>query len=458
MRLTTFRIFILLKSFELLLLNGSFALFVYLKRGRLDFDAELLRFLILTSISWLLVYYYRRETYDAGVIHKFRFHTRRYLYFIGVYSFILLLIQSPFESRFILLGSLGLFYVLNLLLNKVLLYLILIRNRDGKYLKKSLIIGFGRTGQKLASIISEKPELGYGVVGFLDDFQTEVDRPELILGTCKDFERIIRGSSIREIFLAIPITQKEKIKHILSIADHNGIRVRLIPDYYHHFQETYRYGRIGDLPIIRIREIPLDNVLNKFAKRTFDIAFSLLALIVLAPILFLVGVMIRIDSRGPIFYTPFRLGENGERFKCFKFRTMTADSSVSLNPTLSTVQDDPRITRIGRFLRKWSIDELPQFLNVLVGQMSVVGPRPHRLSLNKDLQEEVNGYMVRHYVKPGITGWAQVNGWRGPTETHEQKMQRTKHDIWYLKNWTFFLDVRIIIETLVGRNTKRNTF
>jgi lipopolysaccharide/colanic/teichoic acid biosynthesis glycosyltransferase len=160
---------------------------------------------------------------------------------------------------------------------------------------------------------------------------------------------------------------------------------------------------------------------------------------------------VKASSRGPVFYVPARIGLGGKEFGCLKFRSMVVDDSKDHN-LKSTVVGDSRITKTGIFLRKYSLDELPQFINVLLGEMSVVGPRPHRAFLNEDMQKKVEGYMLRHYIKPGITGWAQVNGWRGPTETLEQKEQRTNHDLWYIDNWSFWLDIRIVLLTLIGKS------
>ena len=180
-----------------------------------------------------------------------------------------------------------------------------------------------------------------------------------------------------------------------------------------------------------------------------------MTVIVLSFHLFLIiAILIYLDTRGPILYKPIRKGEGGKPFKCYKFRTMSV-SDNPLNGTKSTIIDDPRITKIGKFLRKIDLDELPQFYNVLMGDMSVIGPRPHRVHLQNDFRKSVNNYMVRSYIKPGISGWAQVNGWRGPTDTEEQKNERVKHDLWYLENWSFWLDLKIVFLTIFGRHNHK---
>lgn len=191
-------------------------------------------------------------------------------------------------------------------------------------------------------------------------------------------------------------------------------------------------------------------------KRLFDIFFSIFAMILVSPLLIIIGLLVKLTSKGPVLYVAERVGIGGDIFKMYKFRTMR--HSGKSQEAFSTRENDSRITPLGHFLRKSNLDELPQFLNVLKGEMSVVGPRPHRVYLDKKLRNEVDKYKIRYYIKPGITGWAQVNGWRGPTNTEEQKIQRTLHDIWYIKNWSFRLDLKIILLTMIGEKTRKNAF
>jgi putative colanic acid biosynthesis UDP-glucose lipid carrier transferase len=214
---------------------------------------------------------------------------------------------------------------------------------------------------------------------------------------------------------------------------------------------------LGAIPLLDVRNVPLHNYSNRFWKRAFDLVFTSIALILLLPIFIIVAILIKLDSPGPIFYTPVRLGVNGKPFKLYKFRSMS-ESDDALAGTKSTVLNDKRVTRLGKFLRKSNLDELPQLYNVLMNEMSIVGPRPHRVHLNRDLQKKMSTYMVRHFVKPGITGWAQVNGWRGPTENRLQYMGRTLHDIWYIENWSFFIDIYIIFLTAFGKKSRKNAF
>jgi exopolysaccharide biosynthesis polyprenyl glycosylphosphotransferase len=201
----------------------------------------------------------------------------------------------------------------------------------------------------------------------------------------------------------------------------------------------------------------MDSYISRFWKRVFDVIFSFIALLITFPILLLVAIAIKLDSKGPVFYRPVRLGKRGTEIRIYKFRSMKHNQTAA-DRTKSTALNDDRITRVGKIIRKYSLDELPQFINVLIGDMSVVGPRPHRLDLNKRFQQTTQNYLVRHYVKPGITGWAQVNGWRGPTETKYQYIGRTLHDLWYIEHWNFALDLYIIFLTIFGKGTRNNAF
>jgi putative colanic acid biosynthesis UDP-glucose lipid carrier transferase len=215
--------------------------------------------------------------------------------------------------------------------------------------------------------------------------------------------------------------------------------------------------RYGHIDAVNVRQLPLDETYAFFLKNSFDKIFSAFALLALSPLFLVLAVLIKLDSPGTVFYCPVRIGKGGRPFKVFKFRSMR-ENDAHAGGILSTQKDDPRITKVGRILRKYSLDELPQFFNVLLGDMSVVGPRPHRSYLNQQLQESVDKYMIRHYFKPGITGWAQVNGWRGPTETDEQRKQRTLHDLWYMENWSLWLDVRIVYKTVFNGQTHKSAF
>ncbi|OKL39553.1 exopolysaccharide biosynthesis polyprenyl glycosylphosphotransferase [Pontibacter flavimaris] len=320
--------------------------------------------------------------------------------------------------------------------------------------RHTLIAGVGSLAKHV-----EEEVCDHKVKGFLT-FKKEEEclvNQDKIVGGVDGIQEYLEHNMVDEIVIAIPVKHSKKIRNILSVADHYGVRVKYVPDYQSVFGEHFRTKRYGNLEAVHVRQLPLDNTYASFLKSAFDILFSTLALLALLPLFLILAVLIKLDSPGPIFYCPIRIGKGGKPLRVYKFRTMAVCDDV-FGGIMSTQKNDPRITSLGHFMRKYSLDELPQFLNVLSGEMSVVGPRPHRSFLNRQLQESEDKYMIRHYYKPGITGWAQVNGWRGPTDTKEQKSQRTLHDIWYMENWSFVLDLRIVYMTIFGRNTHKTAF
>lgn len=323
--------------------------------------------------------------------------------------------------------------------------------------RRLCIVGAGPEGRAVARAIVDRPGLGVEIVGFLDDGIASSDEVRAaFLGGLNDFEDLLTNDNVSEVVLALPDERSNEVERCARAAAAAGKRPHMLAN--HGLGQgalPVRAYRLGNV-LLHSARVPLDNPWKRRLKRVFDVTFSLTALLVTSPLLFLLAIAIVIDSRGRVLYTPYRLGYGGKPFKCYKFRTMVECEGV--HPTSSTSQDDPRVTRLGRYLRKSSLDELPQFLNVLRGEMSVVGPRPHRVALNMQLRDEVPGYMERHYVRPGITGLAQVNGWRGPTETMRQKTERTRLDLWYVSNWTFWLDLKIIFRTVFGRRTHRDAF
>ena len=226
------------------------------------------------------------------------------------------------------------------------------------------------------------------------------------------------------------------------------IRFYIVPELYHDVKKSMVMEVMESIPLLTIRREPLQSLYNRFLKRAFDIVFSLGVLLTIFPILYIVvGTLIKLSSPGPILFRQKRTGLYGRDFECYKFRTMRVNAEAD---TRQAVKDDPRKTRIGDFLRRTSLDEFPQFINVLLGDMSVVGPRPHMLRHTEQYSALIDKYMVRHLVKPGITGWAQVTGYRGETRTLEQMEGRVKRDVWYIENWSFFLDLKIIVVTLLN--------
>jgi putative colanic acid biosynthesis UDP-glucose lipid carrier transferase len=256
---------------------------------------------------------------------------------------------------------------------------------------------------------------------------------------------------VDEVFLALPSSQTEQINFVIDCCEKKQVQVNVINDFSRIGSGSLRTTTYAGFPVVGLRYFPLDDAENRLFKRSFDILFSLLFLVLifswLAPI---IALLIKLNSRGPIFFKQDRWGLNNEKIVCYKFRTMRHVNAEIESEFKQAGKNDERVTSLGRFLRKTSLDELPQFLNVFKGDMSVVGPRPHPIPLSMESKDIVQNYMMRHLVKPGITGWAQVNGSRGEVQTPEEMRRRVAFDLWYIENWSFLLDCQIIFQTIIN--------
>ncbi len=460
MRKTGQKLTSILLGFDILTLNLSIFLTLCIKEGFFVLtETNELLFLIYNAIYIITVLHY-----DKNVILKRRlafqrviFQVKSSLFQLAIISVVILLFKLTYLSRGVLFGTLLVFLVLRIITGFVLFHLLAILRRRGRALKNIVVLGSNGITEHIQSYCEQHQYLGYNIVGVihvdLDDKNFVINRAEIM----SNLLNVLENKYVNEIIINIPMTEPEIINQIVGIADNNGKRVRLVPDYYRVLKDQYKTGVFADIPVINVREIPLDNIIQSYLKRSFDFVFSGIVMVLLSPLFLSLAFLVKVTSAGPIFYNPIRVGINGKTFKMYKFRSMFKGEDQG-DESKSTTMNDPRITRVGSILRKYSLDELPQFMNVFLGQMSVVGPRPHRVWLNEKLKREVQNYMVRHYLRPGITGWAQVNGWRGPTATEEEKFQRTRHDIWYLENWSFLLDLKIIFFTVFGKKASKNAF
>lgn len=316
-----------------------------------------------------------------------------------------------------------------------------------------LICGAGRLGQAVAHALSENRWTGLVARGYLDDDparQGKTFRDVPVLGTLATIHDVIAAKGIDQVIVALPFTENEKIPALLDRLSTEVVDVRIAPDLLGFGPLNMSISELDGLPLISLRESPLVGW-SRVAKRALDVAVSLAVLGVAAVPMLIIAGLIKATSRGPVFYAQERMGLDGRTFRMLKFRTMRADAEAETGAVWAT-PDDPRRTRLGTFLRRTSLDELPQFLNVLAGQMSVVGPRPERPVFIADFKKRIPQYMLRHKVKAGITGWAQVNGWRGNTSLDK----RIQYDLYYIEHWSIWFDIWIILLTpfkgLVSKN------
>jgi len=344
----------------------------------------------------------------------------------------------------------GLFLVLNVMftyaLRELVRELLERRWRAGIGLKRILIAGVGDLGRMVADRMLQHRELGYQVVGFVDDRASGDHigyRGLSLLGTLPEVADIAHRERVDHLYVALPLEEHAKLLDLMDIANRECIDVKVVPDLLQFIALRARLEDLDGLPIINVNDVPLQGI-NSWIKRGLDIVLSASAMIVLALPAMVIAFLVRRTSPGPIFYKQERMGLDGQAFTVYKFRSMYFDAEDATGPVWAR-DDDPRSTPLGRWLRKLDLDELPQFWNVLKGDMSIVGPRPERPFFVEQFKHRIPQYMLRHKVKAGITGWAQVNGWRGNTSLEK----RIEYDLYYIENWSMTLDLKIMWLTLV---------
>lgn len=347
-------------------------------------------------------------------------------------------------------------------IQKLVIRVIFKRLRNSSQLRrKVLIVGAGDSGINFYQHYVKDNHYGYALTGFIDD-NANASLNGHYLGKTSDIDKVIATHELDDIVVAMPINDESQLEKIVSIGEREGKRVKIIPHYQQFSTGKIHVGTLGSLPIITLRSLPLDVADNRIYKRFFDIVFSgLVITLVLSWMIPIISLIIKLTSKGPVFFKQERWGLNNKPIICYKFRSMVVSSRDvdEAGNYQQAKKNDPRVTRIGAFLRKTNLDELPQFLNVFLGSMSVVGPRPHPVPLNIQSKDSVEKYMMRHWVKPGITGWAQVNGYRGETKKPYLMQKRVEFDVWYIENWTFWLDLQIILQTLVNMvKTEENAY
>ena len=314
-------------------------------------------------------------------------------------------------------------------------------------LRSAVIVGANETSLKLVKRIAEFPYLLIDIRGFFDE-RKDNRVPEglgLRLGGITDVASYARKHNIQMIFISLPMSAQPRIREIIDDLHDSTASIYFLPDVYVFDLMQARFNNVGGIPVVAVCESPFSGV-DSVIKNVSDFILALLILLILSPIMLGIALAVVLTSPGPAIFRQRRYGLNGEEITVYKFRSMTARDD---GPTVVQAQkNDPRVTRIGAFLRRTSLDELPQFFNVLQGRMSIVGPRPHAVAHNELYRKLIKGYMLRHKVRPGITGWAQVNGMRGETEVLEKMQGRIDHDLYYLQNWSIWLDLWIIMRTL----------
>ncbi|KAF2342379.1 undecaprenyl-phosphate glucose phosphotransferase [Flavobacterium tistrianum] len=320
----------------------------------------------------------------------------------------------------------------------------------GYNFKTFIIVGANKSGEKIRKVLAKDLTFGYRFLGFFDETNNNQDvDSDLIIGKFNDVEKFVIDKKIDEMYVALHIDNIEIINELTRICEQNMIRIKFIPDFQLYTKASkVEVAFYENTPVLMFRPEPLEFASNRLLKKFFDICFSGLVILLIFPWLFpIIMLIIKLESPGPVFFKQERSGRDNRSFMCIKFRSMHVNGMAHKK---QAEKGDSRITKFGAFIRKTSIDELPQFFNVFLGDMSVVGPRPHMVNLTKEYSDLINNYLVRQYAKPGITGWAQVNGFRGETKVLSDMENRVEYDIWYIENWSFLLDIKIIVKTVIN--------
>ncbi len=416
---------------------------IYLLPRNLNFKNPELFYLYISAL-WLIISL-KNEFYEVYRYSKitsiFSLLIRQFIfYFLALYAFI------GFFKEFTLsrlnLATYCLIVFVLIVIGKFTFRFLLIKYRQvfARNIRKVVVVGNSNKALQLIQVFKTKEEFGFDLrKHFIINEKSQNKLQRL-------FDFVI-SNDIDEIYCSIEDLSDVQLNQLIDFSEINIRVLKFIPDNGKLFTRKLKFEYYDVLPILSLREIPMEDTINAFIKRTFDIVFSILVFVFLLSWLMpLIGLIIYLDSPGPIFFRQSRPGFKEMEFRCYKFRSMRTNNSTEK----SAIRNDPRITKFGAFLRRTSLDELPQFINVLLGDMSVVGPRPHLWRQNMEYGEQVKKYMVRHYVKPGITGLAQTKGLRGEIETTEDIVNRIRYDVFYIENWSLILDIRIIIQTVLN--------
>lgn len=450
---------ILRNAVDLLLLVAAYLVALFLAKGHAGLPGG---FLALNAREWLLLLLCMLWNFGArvaGLYDEFRIRTlggefsvlaTAVLLHLFLTVAVLFAAKSQVLSRFFV-SAYGSLLLLALALWKAALRRMLrYYLRNGLHHHRILVVGGGRIAQQFCATIADNPHMGLRVIGYVGE-KPAAGFACAHLGAIDRLPRLLEESAVDEVVIALANGETARADRVIGLCGNHPVRVRIIPDYFRHLGTRFGVSRFGLFPVITLRAHPLEGTGRRIAKRSFDLAFTVLLFFTVFIWLWpLLALLIKASSPGPVFFRQERWGIKNKRIECFKFRSMVWNSrDVDEKGRYQQARvGDPRITPLGRFLRRNNLDELPQFLNVLKGEMSVVGPRPHPTPMNLEAKDVIEHYQLRHLVMPGITGWAQVNGLRGETRDPQLLRKRVEADIWYIENWSFWLDLKIVWRSL----------
>ena len=461
--------------------------------NRLFIPCDILMISLSYFLSWLFVIYYR-ENESIGVLPA-RIYFTALIFIIPVlliiyatldlYSsnrtfsisaefatitesniFLLLLLntilfigaKNPFFSNFsrVMIFSFGAInIILEVVYRNLARYILKTFRKKGFNQKHILLVGYSDAAFKFIDKVNKNPGWGYNIFGMVDDNHNVGSgyRNVKVIDSLLNLKELIEKNDFDEVIITLGLNEYNKLKDIVGICEKSGIHTKFIPDYGTIIPTKPATEDFDGLPVVNIRAVPLQKFHNRFMKRAVDIFGSIVGLVLFSVIFVIIAIVIKLTSKGPIIFKQERIGLHNKKFTMYKFRSMVEQSDEEEKKAWTT-ENDPRTTKFGAFIRKISFDELPQFFNVLIGDMSLVGPRPEREQFVEEFKETIPRYMIKHQVRPGMTGWAQINGLRGNTDI----VRRIQYDLWYIENWTIFLDFKILVLTLFKGFVNENAY
>ena len=437
---------------DILLLNFSFFLTYYIKFDSLVFSDNYRFLIVIFNSVWILVvlmlnlYQLKRVKRLDKILYNL---VKAFILNSLIISAFLFSLKRPDFSREHLYATYILLFMLIVLWRFFMMKIIIIYRKSGFNYSRVIIVGGEEVAMQLYSYFKSDNFLGVKLLAIFSDSKSKINIDKNIYqSTLDDVKKFVKKNNVDEIYYTLPLSKTKKLKDLISFCDKQMIRFKLVPDFRGFLFKRVNIDFFDDVPIITIREEPLTDFMNRLIKRLFDILFSLCAILFILSWLYpIIAIIIKLNSKGPVLFKQKRSGIDNKEFICYKFRSMTTNKS---SDSMQATKNDIRVTSVGKFLRKTSLDEFPQFFNVLIGDMSVVGPRPHMLKHTKEYSAIIEKYMVRQLVKPGITGVAQVRGFRGETKKLSDMDGRVKLDVWYIENWSIWLDLNIIFKTVMN--------
>lgn len=435
---------------DLILINISFIIGYFLRFETLNqFNEDEIIIILILNFSWWIIASQGTFPISQRIIRfdKVFLNFLRNILVHGIIIFTAIVIIKLYQlSRLMLIYTFLFEFGLILIWRLVFSQILIAYRKSGKNFRNVIILGTGDNALEMHELINKNKSYGYKFLGFFDNHPNPKISDSQYIHPLDDMKKFAIMNNVNEVFCALPESYTKRIFEMMEFCENNLIRFKIIPNFKKYIKKKVVIDFVQNVPVVLARPEPLESRFARLLKRGFDVLFSLLIILFVFSWLFpIVALLILLESRGPVFFMQWRTGKDNKDFKIYKFRSMKVNKDAD---SKQAKKGDMRITKLGKIIRKLNIDELPQFFNVLFGQMSVVGPRPHMLKHTEEYSKIINKYMVRHFVKPGITGWAQVNGYRGETETPDLMEKRVEYDVWYLENWSFILDLYIVFLTI----------